>query len=153
MALYFWSSKAFQPYDPWTERDSVSLMSRRTDQIASLIHRAVQSLISRGLNDPRVRGLVSVTKVSVPADMSKADVFVSVFPAEHAALTLRGLIHAAAHIQREVGRTVRLRRQPHLVFKLDDAMTQASETMAAITVLRDHDQALQVPSQVEESSS
>ncbi len=107
-------------------------MSRRTDQVASLIRRAVQSRLSRGLNDPRVRGLVSVTRVTVAADLSEAVILVSVMPAEHAQLTLRGLQHAAAHIRRELGRTARLRHQPRLTFKLDDSMRHAAEAMAAI---------------------
>ncbi len=107
-------------------------MSKRTDQIASLIRRAVQSRLSRGLNDPRVRGLISVTQVTVAADLSEAVILVSVMPAEHAQLTLRGLQHAAAHLRGELGRTVRLRRQPRLTFKLDDSMRQAAEAMAAI---------------------
>ena len=107
-------------------------MSRRTDQVASLIRRAVQSRLSRGLNDPRVRGLVSVTRVTVAADLSEAIIFVSVMPAKYTQLTLRGLQHAAAHIRRELGRTARLRHQPRLTFKLDESMRHAAEAMAAI---------------------
>ncbi|MEE8154420.1 MAG: 30S ribosome-binding factor RbfA [Phycisphaerales bacterium] len=107
-------------------------MTRRTDQVASLIRRAVQSQLSRGLNDPRVRGMVSVTRVTVAADLSEAIILVSVMPVEHAQLTLRGLQHAAAHIRGELGRTARLRRQPRLTFKLDDSMRHAAEAMAAI---------------------
>ncbi len=107
-------------------------MSRRTDQVASLIHRAVQSQLSRGLNDPRVRGLVSVTRVTVAADLSEAIILVSVMPAKHTQLTLRGLQSAAAHIRRELGRTARLRHQPRLTFKMDDSMRHAAEAMAAI---------------------
>ena len=107
-------------------------MSRRTDQVASLIRRAVQSQLSRGLNDPRVRGMVSVTRVTVAADLSEAIIFVSVMPAKHTQLTLRGLQSAATHLRRELGRTARLRRQPRLTFKLDDSMRYAAEAMAAI---------------------
>ncbi len=107
-------------------------MSRRTDQVASLIRRAVQSRLSRGLNDPRVRGMVSVTRVTVAADLSEAVLLVSVMPAKHTQLTLRGLQSAATHIRRDLGRTARLRRQPRLTFKLDDSMRYAAEAMAAI---------------------
>ena len=87
-------------------------MSQRTEQIASVIHTAVQRVITRGLNDPRVRGLVSVTKVEVAPDLHDARVFVSVLPAEHAELT----------IQAEISKEVAARRLPRLSFRLDESL-------------------------------
>ncbi len=51
-------------------------MSHRTQQVSSIIQRGVQTVIGRGLHDPRVRGLISVTKVVIDADLSQATVFV-----------------------------------------------------------------------------
>jgi len=128
-------------------------MSRRTDQVASLIRRAVQSRLSRGLNDPRIRGLVSVTRVTVAADLSEAIIFVSVMPAKYTQLTLRGLQHAAAHIRRELGRTARLRHQPRLAFKLDDSMRHAAEAMAAIMQVSGAERPSPDQTQTEDSGS
>ncbi len=102
-------------------------MSHRVEQITSTIQRAVQTVISRGLNDPRVRGLVSVTKVLVDDDLSKATVFISVMPAEHGALTMHGLRAATKRIRRDVGGVIRLRRVPRLSFRLDDSIKRQSE--------------------------
>lgn len=102
-------------------------MSHRNEQIASTIQRAVQAVISRGLNDPRVRGLVSVTKVLVDDDLSKATVFVSVLPSERGALTMHGLRAAAKRIRRDVGNVIRLRHTPRLSFRLDDSIKRQSE--------------------------
>ena len=77
-------------------------MSIRTEQVASLIQRAVQAQLSRGLNDPRIRGMISVTKVTVSPDLSDATIYVSVMPDKHTNLTLCGLQHAAPHLQRQV---------------------------------------------------
>ncbi len=107
-------------------------MSHRPDQIASLIQRAVQNVIGRGLNDPRVRGLVSVTKVLVDPDISNATVFVSVLPDKHAELTMHGLEHAAGRIRRLIGRAIRLRRLPKLSFRLDDSLQRQAELEEAI---------------------
>lgn len=128
-------------------------MSRRTDQIASLIRRAVQSRLSRGLNDPRVRGLISVTQVTVAADLSEAIILVSVMPAKHAQLTLRGLQSAAAHLRGELGRTARLRHQPRLTFKLDDSMRHAAEAMAAIMQVSGAERQSPDQTQTEDSGS
>ncbi len=102
-------------------------MTHRTDQVAASIHRAVQTVLGRGLGDPRVRGLVSVTKVSVDADLSRATVFVSVLPAEHGPLAVDGLRHAAARIRSKIGKLVRIRRVPRLVFQLDESIKKQAE--------------------------
>lgn len=97
-------------------------MTQRTEQLGSVIQAAVQSVITRGLNDPRVRGLVSVTKVELTPDLSEARVFVSVLPAEHSELTMHGLRSAAGHVQREVAAQVAARRMPRLSFRLDQSL-------------------------------
>jgi len=102
-------------------------MSHRNEQIASTIQRAVQTVISRGLNDPRVRGLVSVTKVLVDDDLSKATIYISVLPSERGALTMHGLRAAAKRIRRDVGNVIRLRHTPRLIFRLDDSIKRQSE--------------------------
>jgi ribosome-binding factor A len=112
-------------------------MTHRPDQVASLIQRAVQTVIGRGLSDPRIRGLVSVTKVSVDHALSQADVFVSVLPAEHADLTLKGLHHAAQRIQSQIGKAVQLRRVPRIHFHLDETIKKQAEFDAALAEARD----------------
>jgi ribosome-binding factor A len=97
-------------------------MSHRPDQVASLIRRAVQSALARGLNDPRIKGLVSVTQVRVDHDLSHAAVSVSVLPAESGDLTVKGLQHAARRVQAELAKQARLRRVPHLSFHLDESI-------------------------------
>jgi ribosome-binding factor A len=97
-----------------------------------VLRRAVQQVISRGLNDPRVQGLISVTQVQVSDDLADATVLVSVMPAERAELTVHGLRHAARHIRTEVGRSVRMRRVPRLSFRLDESLKKESRIIAAI---------------------
>jgi ribosome-binding factor A len=107
-------------------------MSVRTDQVASVLRKAVQESITRGLQDPRVRGLVSVTNVEVAPDLADAVVYVSVLPAEHGRLTLHGLRSAAGRIQADVNRAVRMRRVPRLSFRLDESMKKEAAVAAAI---------------------
>lgn len=107
-------------------------MSHRPNQIASLIQRAVQDAIGRDLHDPRVRGLISVTKVLVDPDISKATVFVSVLPDTHAKLTVHGLQHAAGRIRRHLSRAIQMRRIPVLSFRLDDSIKRQAELEEAI---------------------
>ena len=57
-------------------------MSHHLEQVASEVRRRLQDLLVRGLSDPRVRGMVSVTDVKVAPDLSEAYVKVSVLPEE-----------------------------------------------------------------------
>ena len=114
-------------------------MSVHGEQTKSVLIRALQEIFSRGLNDPRVRGLVSVTRVNLSADYADATVWVSVMPAEHGTLTLHGLRHAATHIRTEVGRRARLRRTPRLAFKLDESIKKEAAVLHAIDEARRRD--------------
>jgi len=107
-------------------------MSIRAQQIASTIRRAVQESIARGVHDPRIRGLVSITRVNVTDDLSEAFVHVSVLPADRAELTLHGLQSAAPKIRTAIGRKIRLRTMPRLSFRLDESLKKQAALEAAI---------------------
>lgn len=111
-------------------------MSHRVEQLASALHRAVQTVLSKGLNDPRVQGMISVTRVTVSDDKRNATVFVSVMPAEKADLTMHGLKAAATHIRRAAGEIIDAQRLPELAFKLDKQFQKQAEALAAIARAR-----------------
>jgi ribosome-binding factor A len=107
-------------------------MTQRTQQVASTLLKAVQEVIQRGLHDPRVRGLITVTSINVPPDLRTATVMISVLPEERQNLTLKGIQDAARHIRREVGELVAMRQVPELHFKLDLSLKRQAEVMNAI---------------------
>src|SRR5204863_7128593 len=72
------------------------IVSRRSDQFGAELTRAVQEVLARGLQDPRVSGLITVTGVNVTENLSDATVSVSVLPEDRQELTLHGLRGAAA---------------------------------------------------------
>lgn len=117
-------------------------MTLHTQQVASVIQRAVQAVLTRGLNDPRVRGLISVTQVKVSADLAEARVFVSIVPAEHAELAMHGLRNAARHVRHEISSTVKLRRVPRISFHLDESLKKEADVLAAISRVRREDEQL-----------
>ncbi|MFG0326976.1 MAG: 30S ribosome-binding factor RbfA [Phycisphaerales bacterium JB037] len=105
---------------------------RRTDRVAQAIRLAVEKVLARGLADPRVRGLITVTKVTVDQALRTATIDVSVYPAEHADLTMHGLKAAAAHIRHEISDELALRRTPTLQFRLDDSLKRQAEILGAL---------------------
>ena len=108
------------------------MSSTHREQVASVLQRSVQELLTRGLNDPRVRGLISVTRVSVSPDFAHATVFISVLPEAHASAAMHGIISATRFIQMKVGKSVRLRRMPELMFKLDESLKKQARIHAAL---------------------
>ncbi|MGI9012978.1 MAG: 30S ribosome-binding factor RbfA [Phycisphaerales bacterium] len=110
-------------------------MSIRTEQIGSTLRRAIQDVIARGLHDPRIRGLVSVTAVTVSPDLAEAYVDVSIFPRQHAELAMHGLKHSAGRIRHDVSDMTRLRRMPRLLFRLDESLKKQADVHAAIAAV------------------
>lgn len=108
-------------------------MSRRAEQIASTIQRAVQAVLDRGLQDPRVSGMITVTGVRVAPDLMAATVSVSIYPAEKQELSMHGLRRAAGHIRHDISDAVGLRRTPELTFKLDESLKKQAAVLEAIS--------------------
>lgn len=107
-------------------------MSRRTQQIASTMMRALQQRLARGLADPRMRGLVTVTGVDVTEDLERATVRVTVMPEEHEALTLHALASAAGKLRRELADDVRIRQMPVLRFVVDEGLKEQAKVLALL---------------------
>lgn len=112
-------------------------MSHRPEQLAAEIQKAVQDILARGLSDPRVSGLITITKVRVQPDLKRAEMFVSVLPADRQALTMHGLKSAERHIRREVGDMVRTRSIPELVFVLDESLKKEAAVLEDLRKIRE----------------
>lgn len=108
-------------------------MSRRTEQMASTLLRALQEIITRGLQDPRVSGLITVTGLRVSEDKREATVMVSVLPADRQELTMHGLRAAVPHIRHQLGEMVDMRNTPNLSFKLDGSLKKQAGVIAALS--------------------
>jgi ribosome-binding factor A len=108
-------------------------VSRRAERIGNAIRSVLSERIQRGLSDPRIETLTSITHVDVSADCSTARVYVSVMAApSRQALCLEALQSAAGRLRAAVGERVRLRHVPHLLFCLDDSVQRAFRTVQAI---------------------
>ncbi len=64
--------------------------------LGSTIQRVLADIIMRDLNDPRLTGLPSITRVKVSGDLSVADVYITVMgSAGHQQMVLNALRHSA----------------------------------------------------------
>jgi ribosome-binding factor A len=86
---------------------------------AQEVAREVLGETIQNLKDPRI-GFATVTAVRMTADLRRARVLVSVLGTpEEEEQTMAGLRSAAPHIRSELGRQVRLKYLPELIFELD----------------------------------
>jgi ribosome-binding factor A len=102
--------------------------SKRIERVNDLIRAELSDLLRRKVKYPRVVS-ASVTAVRTTPDLRHATVLVSVLDptAEQQALT--GLGRAAGFLRGELGRRLRLKTAPELVFKLDHASADAVRVM------------------------
>lgn len=107
-------------------------MSHRPEQMASEIRSAVQQLLDRGLSDPRITGMITITGVRVTPDHRTAFLSVSILPATAQTLTMHGLKSAAPHLRRQAGDIVRTRQIPELIFRLDETLKKQAEVLKSI---------------------
>lgn len=112
-------------------------MTKRTDMVASEIANAVQEVLARGLQDPRVSGMVTVTGVRVTPDLASAFISVSIFPPEKQQITLHGLQSAAAFVRRKAGERVEMRKLPAFVFRLDESLKRQAEVFESLARVRE----------------
>jgi len=107
-------------------------MSHRKEQVESTLQRAISEVLSRRISDPRIEGLVSITRVHVSDDYKHADVFVSVLPDKFEKRTLAGLRAAVGHIHGHMRKAVAMRSVPKLTFQIDEARKKEEAVFDAI---------------------
>lgn len=91
-------------------------------RVSEMIHGILTDLMQTQINDPRLEG-VTITRVKVTPDTTRADIYYSVLGGEEARQTAQqGLDSAAGRLRREVGARTRLRNTPALVFHWDPSL-------------------------------
>lgn len=99
-------------------------MSQRTERVQKRARQVLGESIG-SLKDPRV-GFVTVTSVRVTPDLRLARVLVSVLGDEDARKeSLAGLDSAKPVLRAELGRQLRMKYLPDLVFELDEGADRA----------------------------
>jgi ribosome-binding factor A len=101
----------------------------RMDRIAEDMKRELSDIL-RQLKDPRVTGIVSVVRVEVSADLSRAKVYVSSIGGENPEVA-KGLFSASGYIRTELSNRLHIRKTPELKFIPDDSI-QTSARIAKI---------------------
>ena len=107
-------------------------MSYKKQQVESTLKRTISRIVTQRLSDPRIEGMVSVTRVDVAPDGHQALVYVSVLPDKSGPKSLHGLRHAAGRIHSLVSKNVAMRYVPRLAFRLDESLKKQATVLEAI---------------------
>jgi ribosome-binding factor A len=98
----------------------------RSGRVAEQLKKELSQILQNELKDPRI-GFITVTGVEVTGDLQQAKVFISVLGSEEQKEnTLLGLGRATGFIRSEVGRRIRLRHTPEILFKFDQSVEYGS---------------------------
>ena len=97
-------------------------MFKRSEKVAEAIHEEVSALLVKGLKDPRI-GFVTVTGVKVTDDLHLATVYFTVIGSEEQkAASAAGLNSAKGYIRREMGKSLKMRYVPDIMFRYDESV-------------------------------
>ncbi|MDD2215984.1 MAG: 30S ribosome-binding factor RbfA [Eubacteriales bacterium] len=105
--------------------------SYRSERLGEEIRKLISDLLLRTLKDPRLEGIVSISAVEVTADYSYATVYISVLDddshndageEERKEEVLEAFRSAKGLIRKEIGKQIKLRHAPDLLFKIDSSL-------------------------------
>ena len=105
-------------------------MSRRSERVNEQLREEISTLLSRQIKDPRLNGVVSITRVVTSGDLRSARVYVSVMGnSETQRLALDGIQSAASFLRRELRGRMNMKHTPFLTYELDDSLKEADNIL------------------------
>ena len=107
----------------------------RTERIEEEIKKVASRVIGQELKDPRLTGLISVTKVSVTKDLKYCKIFVSMLATSDVSGAMSALKSGAGIVRREIGNSIRMHSTPEVKFEFDDSMEYGEKIQKMINDL------------------
>ncbi|MBQ9297774.1 MAG: 30S ribosome-binding factor RbfA [Clostridia bacterium] len=95
--------------------------NNRLSRIEEELKKEISNIINYDLRNSNITGMVSVTKVKVSPDLSRARVFVTMYNSNKKN-TLAALKSSSGYIRREIAHKVNLRVTPELIFEFDESI-------------------------------
>ena len=115
-------------------------MSRRIDRVNELLRHVISQLLARQTKDPRLQGVISITRVSTSDDLRGAEVFLSVMGDQATKQTaLDGIRSASTFLRRELRQRLTMRYTPFLTFSLDESFEATEHILGIMDRIREED--------------
>lgn len=98
------------------------MQGQRSQRVGESIQHEISALLLRGLKDPRI-GFVTVTGVEMTPDLHLARVYYTVIGDDAVRKsTASGLKSAIPYIRQQLGKQLRMRYVPDLIFQYDTSI-------------------------------
>ena len=119
-------------------------MSRRTDRINEQLREEISMLLTRSIKDPRLNGVISITRVVSSSDLRTARVYISVMGDQQTKQdALLGIRSAASFLRRELRDRINMKHTPFLTYELDDSLEEADQLLRLINQVKMRDEILE----------
>jgi ribosome-binding factor A len=100
---------------------------KRSERVSDQMKEEIADILMRKIKDPRI-GFVTVVDVEIAEDLKNAKVFISVYGGNKDE-SLKGLKSATPFIRSELGRRMRMKFIPELLFRYDSTIERGAHIM------------------------
>jgi|GEM_PF-220601 len=108
--------------------------------LGSTIQRELAAIILHDLDDPRVTGFPSITRVKVSPDLSIADVYMTIMGTPGAqTAALNALKHSAGMMRTRLTKSLTLRVAPFIKFHLDEQLKKELDVLNLLHKVTEED--------------
>lgn len=113
---------------------------RRIERIQSRIRQDVAELFLKELKDPRVKALITITRVECSKDLNYARIFYSILGSAAERRTVERFLEGArGMIQARVAEGLEIHTAPHLSFHYDDSIEKGMSVSKLIDEAMEQD--------------
>jgi ribosome-binding factor A len=107
-------------------------MSKRILRINSEIEKTINEILAYEIKNPRITGIITVTKCETTMDLDICKVYVSIFSPDDNQMIFDEIKHSAGFIRQELCRKMLLRKVPYLEFYMDNSQEYTDRIEKAI---------------------
>ena len=113
--------------------------SNRMGRVDGELKKQISEIINYDLKNPKVNGIISVTRVKVTPDLRYAKVYISTLDEKSIKKVLEGLEESKGYIRSEIAKRVNLRITTDLNFVYDDSEENGERIDAILRELHNNE--------------
>ena len=98
--------------------------NNRLNRTAEELKKIISHIISFEVNDPKLTGLISITKVKITPDLKYARVYITILNSKNEKETMQAIKRANGFIRSRVAESLNMRVTPEIIFEIDDSTVQ-----------------------------
>ena len=113
--------------------------SRRVERVAALIRNEMGQMLLNGIKKFRFNSaMITITDVEVSGDLQHCKIYVSIFGNDNEMEDVfEALERSQIYLKGELGRRLKMRRAPEVIFKLDKGMKKGNTVIGLLDKLEE----------------